>query len=175
MSRCHRPRSAARCARSGPGVVEDLQGRRSARSRSALRLTPTETDCVAGHVGLELRNVVANYPFESSRGFPRSEPNFGRVDHSRLSCRAGHTQLGERQAPSPASKYAPCRTRASRTRITIARAQREEGLRVRLRERGKTTGQTPFGLLGLANLDTRHKHQSESVWCEAGQVTLPKM
>jgi hypothetical protein len=45
-----------------------------------------------------------------------------------------------------------------------ARAQREEGLRARLRERGKTTGQTPFGLLGLANLDTRHKHQSESVW-----------
>ena len=32
-----------------------------------------ETDCVAGHVGLELRNVVANYPFESSRGFPGSE------------------------------------------------------------------------------------------------------
>jgi hypothetical protein len=26
---------------------------------------------VAGHVGLELRNVGANYPFESSRGFPR--------------------------------------------------------------------------------------------------------
>jgi hypothetical protein len=26
-----------------------------------------ETDCVAGMVGLELRNVVANYPFERSR------------------------------------------------------------------------------------------------------------
>jgi hypothetical protein len=25
----------------------------------------------------ELRNVVANYSFESSRGFPRSEPNSG--------------------------------------------------------------------------------------------------
>jgi hypothetical protein len=54
-----------------------------------------------------------------------------------------------------------------------ARAQREEGLRARLRERGKTTGQTPFGLLGLANLDTRHKHQSESVWCEAHHVRNP--
>ena len=31
------------------------------------RSAPTKTDCVAGHVGLELRNVVANYPFESSR------------------------------------------------------------------------------------------------------------
>ena len=25
----------------------------------------------------DLRNVVANYPFESSRGFPGSEPNSG--------------------------------------------------------------------------------------------------
>ena len=53
-----------------------------------------ETDCVAGHVRLELRNVVANYPFESSRGFPRSEPNSGHADHSRLSCSTGDTQLG---------------------------------------------------------------------------------
>jgi hypothetical protein len=51
-------------------------------------------DCVAGHVRFELRNVVANYPFESSRGFPRSEPNSGHGDHSRLSCSAGDTQLG---------------------------------------------------------------------------------
>src|SRR6266849_1664591 len=42
----------------------------------------------------DLRNVVANYPFESSRGFPRSAPNFGHGDHSRLSCSAGDTQLG---------------------------------------------------------------------------------
>src|SRR5262249_28194629 len=51
-------------------------------------------DCLAGHVGLELRNVVANYPFESSRGFPASEPNSGQGDHSRLSCGVGDTQLG---------------------------------------------------------------------------------
>src|SRR6266446_6011022 len=51
-------------------------------------------DCVAGHVRFELRNVVANYPFESSRGFPRSAPNFGHGDFSRLSCSAGDTQLG---------------------------------------------------------------------------------
>jgi hypothetical protein len=42
----------------------------------------------------DLRNVVANYPFESSRGFPGSEPNSGQGDHSRLSCSAGDTQLG---------------------------------------------------------------------------------
>src|SRR6267143_1239988 len=51
-------------------------------------------DRLAGNVRFELRNVVANYPFESSRGFPRSEPNCGHGDHSRLSCSAGDTQLG---------------------------------------------------------------------------------
>jgi hypothetical protein len=32
-------------------------------------------DCVAGVVGLELRNVGANYPFEKSRRFPAIQPN----------------------------------------------------------------------------------------------------
>src|SRR5438132_14152058 len=55
---------------------------------------PRRLDCLAGHVRFELINVVANYPFESSRGFPGSEPNSGQGDHSRLSCSAGDTQLG---------------------------------------------------------------------------------
>src|SRR5206468_2837518 len=42
----------------------------------------------------DLRNVVANYPFESSRGFPGSEPNCGPGDHSRLSCSAGERSSG---------------------------------------------------------------------------------
>ena len=50
-------------------------------------------DCVAGHVGLELRNVVAK-PFERSHRFPVIEPNSGRRDYSRLSCGVGDTQLG---------------------------------------------------------------------------------
>jgi hypothetical protein len=50
--------------------------------------------CLAGHVRFELRNVVANYPFESSRGFPQSEPNSGHAEQSRLSCSGGDTQLG---------------------------------------------------------------------------------
>src|SRR6516225_9355501 len=58
------------------------------------RTASTETDCVAGQVRFELRNVVANYPFESSRGFPGSELNSGPGDHSRLSCSGGDTQLG---------------------------------------------------------------------------------
>src|SRR6516164_4022520 len=37
-------------------------------------------DCLAGHVRLELRNVVANYPFERSHRFPVIEPNSGRRD-----------------------------------------------------------------------------------------------
>jgi hypothetical protein len=36
-----------------------------------------ETDCMAGHVRFELRNVIANYRSESSRGFPRSFGHHG--------------------------------------------------------------------------------------------------
>jgi len=51
-------------------------------------------DCLAGHVRLELRNVVAKYPFERAHGFPGIQPNSGHRDYSRLSCGAGETQLG---------------------------------------------------------------------------------
>ena len=79
-----------------PGVCAYIERlltipRRFERSSHFGRWRP---DCLAGHVRFELRNVVANYPFESSRGFPRSEPNSGHGDHSRLSCSAGDTQLG---------------------------------------------------------------------------------
>ena len=46
-------------------------------------------DCLAGHVRFELRNVVANYPFERSERFPVIQPNSGRRDYSRLSCDGG--------------------------------------------------------------------------------------
>jgi hypothetical protein len=49
---------------------------------------------MAGHVRFELRNVIANYPFEKSHRFAGIQPNFGHGDHSRLSCGAGDTQLG---------------------------------------------------------------------------------
>src|SRR5258706_16282514 len=62
--------------------------------RRQCEIEPGETNCLAGHVRFELRNVVANYPFESSRGFPGSELNSGHGDHSRLSCSAGDKQLG---------------------------------------------------------------------------------
>src|SRR5438270_6803391 len=42
----------------------------------------------------DLRNVVANYPFEKSRRFGGIQPNSGHGDHSRLSCSAADTQLG---------------------------------------------------------------------------------
>jgi hypothetical protein len=45
-------------------------------------------DCVGGVVGLELRNVVANYPFEIPRRFPGIQPNSDHRDRSRLSCGA---------------------------------------------------------------------------------------
>src|SRR5258708_3291389 len=55
---------------------------------------PRRPDCVAGHVGLELRNVVANYPFERPHKFPGIPPNSDLRDHSRLSCGVAETQLG---------------------------------------------------------------------------------
>jgi hypothetical protein len=64
----------------------------NARERRAYSCKPDMVHREVG--GLELRNVVANYPFESSRGFPGSEPNSGPGDHSRLSCSAGDTQPG---------------------------------------------------------------------------------
>jgi hypothetical protein len=50
-------------------------------------------DCLAGHVGLELRNVDANYPFERSHRFAGIQPNSGFGDYSRLSCGGWREQL----------------------------------------------------------------------------------
>src|SRR5207244_4911435 len=51
------------------------------------------SDCVAGVVGLELRNVGANYPFEKSRRFPAIQPNLVTGDGSRLSCGVADTAI----------------------------------------------------------------------------------
>jgi hypothetical protein len=48
---------------------------------------------MAEDVGFELRNVVANYPFESSHRFAGIQPNSGYRDHSRVSCGVGDVQL----------------------------------------------------------------------------------
>ena len=66
-----------RCCRSWP---ETLFGNEVRHDNTA------ETDCVAGHVRLELRNVVANYPFERPHRFAGIRPNSGHRDYSRLSC-----------------------------------------------------------------------------------------
>jgi hypothetical protein len=49
---------------------------------------------VAGHVRLELRNVIARYPFEKSHRFVWIEPNSGPRDYSRLSCAEGIRSSG---------------------------------------------------------------------------------
>ena len=49
-----------------------------------------------GHVRLELRNVVAKYPFERSLRFPGIQQNSDHRDYSPLSCGVGWTQLGPR-------------------------------------------------------------------------------
>jgi hypothetical protein len=56
--------------------------------------SPQRPHWLAGVGELELRNVVANYPFETLCRFAAKQPNSGHGDHSRLSCSAGDTQLG---------------------------------------------------------------------------------
>src|SRR5215471_10059030 len=68
------------------------------------RNTPQRRDCLAGVGGLELRNVVAKYPFERSHRFPGIQPNSGHRDYSRLSCGIEDTQLG----PSARISAAAC-------------------------------------------------------------------
>ncbi len=46
------------------------------------------------HVRLELRNVVANHPFERSHRFAEIQPNSSYQDHSRLSCGLGRCSSG---------------------------------------------------------------------------------
>jgi hypothetical protein len=48
-----------------------------------------ETDCMAGHARLELRDVGAKYPFERSHRFPVIEPNSGHRDYARSKCDGG--------------------------------------------------------------------------------------
>ena len=48
---------------------------------------------MAGHVGLELRNVDANYPLERSHRFAGIQPNCGRRDYSPSSCDGGSLRL----------------------------------------------------------------------------------
>jgi hypothetical protein len=60
--------------------IASMLERRSHRTRFQERKNAEEksgigSDCVAGVVGLELRNVVAKYPFERSHGFPGIQPN----------------------------------------------------------------------------------------------------
>src|SRR5262249_5666698 len=65
---------------------------------------PPRCDCVAGQRGLELRNVMARYPFERSHRFPGMQPNSGHRDYSRSSCGVEDTQLG----PSARISAAAC-------------------------------------------------------------------
>src|SRR6516225_8428611 len=53
----------------------------------------------------------------------RNEPRGDDQQRDRRDVDAEQVDLKERQAPSPAAKYAPCGPRASRTRSTIARVR----------------------------------------------------
>jgi hypothetical protein len=85
----------------GPGAPNRVSEADELReyARSPGKLTElAETDCVAEVVGFELRNVVANYPFERSHRFARIKPTSGHRDHSRLSCGARDTSSGPKSS-----------------------------------------------------------------------------
>jgi hypothetical protein len=73
-------------ARAASGIVA------SAADSAVLDPLRMETHCLAGQRGLELRNVVAKYPFERSHRFPGIQPNAGHRDYTRLSCGVEDTQ-----------------------------------------------------------------------------------
>src|SRR5215475_7214043 len=68
---------------------------------------------------------VAQHPetIRDSAQPDRNEPRGNDQQRDRRNVDAEQIDLLERQAPSPASKYAPCWTRASQTRSTIARVR----------------------------------------------------
>ena len=63
-------------------------------------------DCVAGHVGLELANVILKKPLKYWVNSHWITEHFGTRDYSRLSCGAGDTQLG----PTVTITIGPART-----------------------------------------------------------------
>src|SRR6516164_11028506 len=62
---------------------------KGARSKATTPAPPPPVDWLAGHVGLELRNVVANYPFERSHRFAGIQPKLATETISRLSYGVG--------------------------------------------------------------------------------------
>jgi hypothetical protein len=52
------------------GIFGDNSGGADPRVSPRAAHDPQRRDCVAGHVRLELRNVVANYLFEKPHRFP---------------------------------------------------------------------------------------------------------
>jgi hypothetical protein len=104
------------------------------------------------HVRLELRNVVANYPFEKSHRFAGILLNSGHRDNSRLSCGVGRRSSGLMpdlvgspalardccaklvKDPSLLSRPAGSRSATADTALPVARAFRNVALRNLLRD-----------------------------------------
>ena len=81
------------------------------------RLPPTETRLPGWVGGLELRNVVAKYPFERSHRFLVIQLNCGRRDYSRSSCDGGRRSSGL----VPGSRQDACAGRNCRDVLPIPR------------------------------------------------------
>jgi hypothetical protein len=78
--------------------------------------------CLAGHVRLELRNVGANYPFETAHRFAGIQPNSGHRDYSRLSCGVEDTQLDPTARMARRRDSVQPRSRGARSVIALTTA-----------------------------------------------------
>src|SRR5262245_59420390 len=83
-----------------PAIAPTAQNRRRTdgaqprcRQFSRAGVAPQRGNCLAGHVGLELRNVVSNYSFKDRADFQGSSRISGPRDYSRLSCSVTEMQL----------------------------------------------------------------------------------
>src|SRR5262249_33914511 len=109
---------AIRCSKSANNGVAAV----SRRFERCSHVSFGRPDWLAGHVGLELRNVGKNYPFERSRRFPGIQPNSSHRDHSLLSCVAGDTQLGPGSCPEFKRRAAITAKAVERLALSPARA-----------------------------------------------------
>src|SRR4051794_32965029 len=74
-------------------AAEPVERRAEAKGNASQQSTRRTQSRVSVSQARDLRNVVANYPFERSHRFAGIQPNSGFGDCSRLSCGVGDTQL----------------------------------------------------------------------------------
>jgi hypothetical protein len=159
--RCRQVPERRRCCRAGRGSVASAdRGERLISTRPARRplQTAKRSNCLAEVVGLELRNVVAKYLFETSHRFAGMQPNSDLGDYSRLSCGAEEMQLGPSLVPGSRE--------ACRQARPTTRSRRRPGRRGR--HRCRAGARCPRRPLSRSRPPRRLRGSAGRTWCRAG-------